>query len=121
MKERHGIDAVERYKSDGVSWICNCGYINASEEGVCPICGRIEEEIKYKVDFDYEEMCNEMSGLTTVAAMKDVLLDHIKKGEIDAKYRMELLQIMESGLQYEKTKGSMVDTVLDKVIKVFEG
>ena len=33
---------------------------------------------------------------------------------------LELLEIMESGLQYEKTRGDMRGTVLDKVLKVFE-
>ena len=50
--------------------------------------------------------------------IKDVLMDYIKA--IDAKYRLQLLEIMESGLQYEKTRGNMKDTVIEKVEKVFE-
>ena len=46
-------------------------------------------------------------------------MEYIK--EIDTEYRMELLEIMESGLQYEKTRGNMKDTVIEKVEKVFEG
>ena len=61
-----------------------------------------------------------MKSCEDVAAMKDILMEYIKKGSIDAKYRMELLEIMESGLQYEKTRGDMRGTVLDKVLKVFE-
>ena len=47
------------------------------------------------------------------------LMEYIK--EIDNQYRMELLEIMESGLQYEKTRGNMKETVIEKVEKVFEG
>ena len=43
------------------------------------------------------------------------------RSDIDSEYRMELLEIMESGLQYEKTRGNMKDTVIEKVEKVFEG
>ncbi|MDD6070645.1 MAG: YbjQ family protein [Clostridiales bacterium] len=120
LKQKRGRDAVERYKSDGTTWICNCGYINAAGDEECGICGRKEEELRMNVGFDYEEMCERMRGLPNVSAMKDVLVDYIKQGAIDAKYRMELLETMESGLQYEKTRGDMTETVLEKVIKVFE-
>ena len=40
--------------------------------------------------------------------------------EIDSGMRLELLEIMESGLQYEKTRGNMKETVIEKVEKVFE-
>lgn len=120
LKEKRGKDAVERYKSDGTTWLCNCGYINAAGDEECAICGRKEEDLKVNIGFNYEEMCNQMKGLLNVSAMKDVLMGYIKQGAIDAKYRMELLEIMESGLQYEKTRGDMTGTVLDKVIKVFE-
>ncbi|MBO5089031.1 MAG: YbjQ family protein [Lachnospiraceae bacterium] len=120
LKDKRGKDAVERYKSDGTTWLCNCGYINAAGDEECAICGRKEDDLKTNVGFNYEEMTNKMKGLPNVAAMKDVLMVYIKQGAIDAKYRMELLEIMESGLQYEKTRGDMTDTVLDKVLKVFE-
>ena len=118
LKDKRGKDAVERYKSDGTTWLCNCGYVNAAGDEECAICGRKEEELKSNIGFNYEEMCNRMKGLPDVSAMKDVLMEYIK--QIDAKYRMELLEIMESGLQYEKTRGDMTDTVLEKVLKVFE-
>jgi len=51
--------------------------------------------------------------------IKDVLMEYIK--EIDSKYRMELLEIMESALQYEKTRGNMKATVIEKIERVFEG
>lgn len=120
LREKRGKDAVERYKSDGTTWLCNCGYINAAGEEECAICGRKEESLKTNIGFNYEEMCENMKGLPDVSAMKDVLMGYIKQGAIDAKYRMELLEIMESGLQYEKTRGDMTGTVLEKVLKVFE-
>ena len=120
LKDKRGKDAVERYKSDGTTWLCNCGYINAAGDEECSICGRKEEELKMNIGFNYEEMIEKMKGLPTVAAMKDILVAYIKQGAIDAKYRMELLEIMESGIQYEKTRGDMRGTVLDKVLKVFE-
>ena len=46
-------------------------------------------------------------------------MEYIKN--IDTQYRMELLEIMESGLQYEKSRGNMKQTVIEKVEKVFEG
>ena len=120
LKNKRGIDAVERYKSDGSTWLCNCGYINAGGDEECAICGRKEEELKVNIGFNYEKMCDKMKDLPNVSAMKDVLMDYIKRGMIDAKYRMELLEIMESGLQYEKTRGDMTDTVLEKIYKVFD-
>ena len=120
LKEKHGKDAVERYRSDGATWLCNCGYINAVGEPECAICGRREEELKINIGFNYEEMCDRMRKVANVSAMKDILMEYIKQGAIDSKYRMELLEIMESGLQYERTRGDMRETVLDKVLKVFE-
>lgn len=120
LKQKRGIDAVERYKSDGSTWLCNCGYINAGGDEECAICGRKEEVLKTNIGFNYEAMCERMKGLPNVSAMKDILMEYIKQGLIDAKYRMELLEIMESGLQYEKTRGDMTGTVLEKIYKVFE-
>lgn len=120
LKQKRGIDAVERYKSDGTTWLCNCGFINAFGNEECEICGRNQEELRVTVGFNYEEMYRKMKDLPNVSAMKDVLMDYIKQGAIDAKYRMELLEIMESGLLYEKTRGDMTETVLEKVIKIFE-
>ena len=120
LREKRGKDAVERYKSDGTTWLCNCGYINAAGDEECSVCGRKEDDLKSSVSFNYEEMCSRMKGLPNVSAMKDVLMQYIKQGAIDAKYRMEWLEIMESGMQYERTRGDMTGTVLDKVFKVFE-
>lgn len=120
MRLKCGEDAVEHYKADGSTWICNCGYINTAAEEECSICGRKESALRSSVGFDYEKMCNQMQGLPNVAAMKEVLMIYIKEGMIDSKYRMELLEIMESGLQYEKTRGDMRESVLEKVLGVFE-
>ena len=65
-----------------------------------------------------EEMIEKMREKEYVMEIKDVLMDYIKS--IEPKYRLQLLEIMESGLQYEKTRGNMKDTVIEKVEKVFE-
>ncbi|MBR1866356.1 MAG: YbjQ family protein [Lachnospiraceae bacterium] len=121
LRGRFGQDLVERYKSNGDTWMCVCGQTNdAVTDMVCPVCGRKETDLKVDVGFDYEEMCNRMKEMPNVSAMKDILMGYIREGSIDNKYRMELLQVMESGLQYEKTRGDMRDTVLEKIIMVFE-
>ena len=53
-----------------------------------------------------------------VNELKDVLMSYIK--DIDTKYRLQLLEIMESGQIYERTRGNMKDSVIEKVEKVFE-
>lgn len=119
LKEKRGMDAVERYKSDGSTWMCNCGYVNAAGDEECVICGRKESELRSAYSFNYDEMIAKMQTKSSVVEIKDVLMEYIK--EIDSKFRMELLEIMESAIQYEKTRGNMKDTVLEKVEKVFEG
>ncbi len=118
LKEKRGIDAVEKYRTDGMIWTCNCGYVNEAGAEECIICGRKQEDMKTTSTFDYEEMIAKMQEKEYVIEIKDVLMDYIK--DIDSKYRLELLEIMESGLQYEKTRGNMKDTVIEKVEKVFE-
>ncbi len=41
--------------------------------------------------------------------------------DIDTGMRMQLLEIMESGLNYEKSRGSMKDSVIEKVENLFLG
>ncbi len=118
LKAKRGIDAVEKYRTDGMIWTCNCGYVNEAGAEECVVCGRKQEEMKSTSTFNYEEMLAKMNEKEYVIEIKDVLMDYIK--DIDAKYRLELLEIMESGLQYEKTRGNMKETVLEKVEKVFE-
>ncbi len=120
LKEKRGIDAVEKYRTDGMVWTCNCGYVNEAGSEECMICGRKQEEMKKSLaKFNPDEMLAKMQTKEYVMEIKDVLMEYIK--DIDTEYRMELLEIMESGLQYEKTRGNMKDTVIEKVEKVFEG
>ncbi|MBQ7707118.1 MAG: heavy metal-binding domain-containing protein [Lachnospiraceae bacterium] len=119
LKEKRGIDAVEKYKTDGMVWTCNCGYVNEAGADECVICSRKQEDLKSNAKFNPDEMIAKMQTKEYVIEIKDVLMEYIK--EIDSEYRMELLEIMESGLQYEKTRGNMKDTVIEKVEKVFEG
>ena len=118
LKEKRGIDAVEKYKTDGMIWTCNCGHVNEAGSEECIVCGRKQKDIMTKSSFNYEEMIDKMREKEYVVEIKDVLMQYIKN--IDSSVRLELLEIMESGLQYEKTRGNMKETVLEKVEKVFE-
>ncbi|HBZ03831.1 MAG TPA: hypothetical protein DEO83_08495 [Lachnospiraceae bacterium] len=118
LKEKRGIDAVEKYKTDGMIWTCNCGHVNEAGSEECIVCGRKQKDIMTKTAFNYEEMIDRMREKEYVVEIKDVLMQYIK--EIDSGVRLELLEIMESGLQYEKTRGNMKETVIEKVEKVFE-
>ncbi len=120
LKASRGIDAVERYRTDGMIWTCNCGHVNEAGSEECIVCGRKQEEIKGATGFNYEEMIDKMKEKEYVIEIKDVLMDYIQQQKIDTKYRMHLLEIMESGIRYEKTRGSMKDSVIEKVEKVFE-
>ena len=118
LKEKRGIDAVSKYRTDGMIWTCNCGHVNEAGSEECIVCGRKQKDIAVKIEFDYEAMLNEMRQKEYVIEIKDVLMGHLK--EINTKYRMPLLEIMESGLQYEKTRGNMKESVIEKVEKLFE-
>jgi uncharacterized protein YbjQ (UPF0145 family) len=119
LKLKRGIDAVANYKSDGLVWTCNCGHVNEGGAEECVICGRKQDEMKNNVSFNYEPMLEEMKTKEYVVEIKDVLMKYIK--DIDAGLRMQLLQIMESGLYYEKTRGSMKESVIEKVENLFLG
>lgn len=119
LKEKRGIDAVEKYRTDGMIWTCNCGYVNEAGSEECVVCARKQEDMKSTSKFNPDEMIAKMQTKEFVMEIKDVLMEYIK--DIDNQYRMELLEIMESGLQYEKTRGNMKETVIEKVEKVFEG
>ena len=119
LKENRGIDAVEKSRTDGMIWTCNCGYVNEAGDEECMVCSRKQDDMKSTSKFNPDEMIAKMQTKEYVIEIKDVLMEYIK--EIDSEYRMELLEIMESGLQYEKTRGNMKDTVIEKVEKVFEG
>ncbi len=117
LKAKAGMDAVGAYKADGLVWRCNCGHINEGGAEECVICHRKQDDMKKNRSFDYEPMIAEMETKEFVIEIKDVLMKYIK--DIDAKLRMQLLEIMESGIQYEKIRGSMKDTVIEKVEKLF--
>ena len=106
-------DVYEFFLSVNGVWLTKAG---ADE---CLICGRKQEDMKSTSKFNPDEMLAKMQTKEYVIELKDVLMEYIK--DIDSEYRMELLEIMESGLQYEKTRGNMKDTVIEKVEKVFEG
>ena len=118
LKEKRGLDAVEKFSTDGMIWTCNCGHVNEAGDEECDICGRKQAEISAKSKFNYEEMIDRMREKENVIEIKDVLMGYIK--DIDAGVRLQLLEIMESGLQYEKTRGNMKETVIEKVEKTFE-
>ncbi len=118
LKDKRGIDAVEKYRTDGMIWTCNCGHVNEAGSEECIVCGRKQKDIMTKTTFNYEEMVDRMKEKEYVVEIKDVLMQYIK--DIDSGVRLELLEIMESGLQYEKTRGNMKETVIEKVEKVFE-
>ena len=51
--------------------------------------------------------------------MKDIVIKEYIKN-IDPEARMELLQTLESALQYEKTRGDMKEVVIEKIQNIFE-
>lgn len=118
LKAKRGIDAVAKYRTDGMIWTCNCGHVNEAGVEECVVCGRKQKDMQSKTSFNYEEMIDEMRSKEYVTEIKDILMQYIQ--EINPKFRLQLLEIMESGLQYEKTRGNMKDTVIEKVEKVFE-
>lgn len=59
--------------------------------------------MKNSITFNYEPMVEEMKTKEYVIEIKDVLMKYIK--DIDASLRMQLLEIMESGINYEEDKG----------------
>lgn len=119
LKLKKGLDAVANYRSDGLVWTCNCGHVNEGGAEECIICGRKQDDMRKNISFNYEPMLAEMQEKEFVIEIKDVLMKYIK--DIDSGLRMQLLEIMESGIQYEKTRGNMKDTVIEKVENLFLG
>lgn len=118
LKAKRGMDAMVKYHSNGSIWTCNCGCINKSGNEECELCGRKESEMNNSHMFDYEALIERMGEKKNVSEMKDVLMECIK--DIDSKYRMELLETMESAIKYEKTRGDMKSYVLDRVEQIFD-
>lgn len=119
LKKKRGIDAVVKYQSNGMIWTCVCGCINKVSDAECDVCGRKEVEIKKDLGFNYEEMLDRMASMNNVTEMKNLVISEYIKN-IDPDSRMELLQTLESALQYEKTRGDMKDVVIEKVQNIFE-
>lgn len=122
FRKKFGEDLVERYKSHGSTWTCPCGQVNDTDaaDTPCPVCGRKESDLRVDIGFDYEGMCERMKDLPNVTAMKDLVMTYIRDGSLDTKYRMPLLQELESGLQFEKTRGDVRESVIERIIMVFE-
>ncbi len=118
LKKKRGIDAFEKFKADGSTWTCNCGHINGAGAEECAVCQRKESALKSNMTFDYEAMIDKMKTKKNVTEIKDVFMEN--RQHIDSSIRMELLEIMESGLQYEKTRGDMTATVIEKIEQVFD-
>lgn len=119
LKNKRGLDAVANYKSDGLVWTCNCGHVNEGGAEECVICGRKQEDLKSTVTFDYEPMLAEMQTKEYVVELKDVLKKYLPS--LDASIRIQLLEIMESGSQYERKRGNAKDTVIEKIENLFLG
>ena len=119
LKKKRGIDAVVKYQSNGMIWTCVCGCINKVSDAECDICGRKEADIKNDLGFNYEEMLEKLAAQENVTAMKDIVIKEYIKN-IDPEARMELLQTLESALQYEKTRGDMKEVVIEKIQNIFE-
>ncbi len=119
LKKKRGIDAVKPYSGNDMIWNCVCGHINKVSDDCCEICGRKEEELNKDIGFDYEAMLKKLRELETVRDVKDTILaDYIK--EINPDDRMQVLETLESALQYEKTRGDMKEYVLEKLLDLFE-
>lgn len=119
LKKKRGIDAVVKYQTNGMIWTCVCGCINKVSDAECDVCGRKEAELKKDLTFNYEEMLEKLAAQNNVTEMKNVILNEYIK-EIDPNSRMELLETLESALQYEKTRGDMKEVVIEKVQNIFE-
>ena len=78
-----------------------------------------EKELSKDIGFDYEAMLKNLREKETVRDVKDAILaDYIK--DINPDDRMQVLETLESALQYEKTRGDMKEYVLEKLLDLFE-
>ncbi len=119
LKKKRGIDAVVKYQSNGMIWTCVCGCINKISDAECDVCGRKEAEIKTDLKFNYDAMLEKLAAQENVTEMKNIVIKEYIK-DIDPDSRMELLQTLESALQYEKTRGDMKEVVIEKIQNIFE-
>ena len=110
FKQNKGADAVDKYRKTDTYWRCICG----------AMCNREEKDFLNNYRFDYEAMLATMEDANSAEEIKDILMQFIP--EIDSGSRVELLEILQSAINMEKTrgKGSMKISVLDKLKRKFE-
>ena len=120
FKQNKGADAVDKYRKTDTYWRCICGAINLPGDTQCSMCNREEKDFLNNYRFDYEAMLATMEDAKSAEEIKDILMQFIP--EIDSGSRVELLEILQSAINMEKTrgKGSMKISVLDKLKRKFE-
>lgn len=118
FKKKKGNDAVDKYRKTDTYWRCICGAINLPGDTQCSMCNREEKE--FANEFDYESMLSTMEDAKSAEEIKDILMPFIPK--IDSGVRVELLEILQSAINMEKTrgKGAMKYSVLEKLKRKFE-
>lgn len=120
FKKNKGADAVDKYRKTDTYWRCICGTINLPGDTQCSMCNREEKDFSNGYNFDYESMLDTMRDASSSEEIKDILMEYIP--QIDSGARVELLEILQSAINMEKTrgKGAMKYSVLDKLKRKFE-
>lgn len=120
FKKNKGSDAVDKYRKTDTYWRCICGTINLPGDTQCLLCNREEKEFNSLYKFDYEAMLATMEDAQSAEDIKDILMQYIPY--IDSGARVELLEILQSAINMEKTrgKGSMKFSILEKLKRKFE-
>lgn len=120
FKKNKGSDAVDKYRKTDTYWRCICGAINLPGDTQCSMCNREEKDFANGYRFDYESMLSTMEDAKSAEEIKDILMQFIP--EIDSGARVELLEILQSAINMEKTrgKGAMKYSVLEKLKRKFE-
>lgn len=120
FKKNKGADAVDKYRKTDTYWRCICGAINLPGDTQCSMCNREEKDFSNGYNFDYEAMLRTMEDVQSAEEIKDILMQFIPS--IDSSARVELLEILQSAINMEKTrgKGAMKYSVLEKLKRKFE-
>ena len=120
FKKNKGVDAVDKYRRADTYWRCVCGTINLPGDTQCSMCNREEKDFANGYNFDYESMLRSMEDADSAEAIKDILMKHIPN--IDSGARVERLEILQSAINMEKTrgKGAMKYSVIEKLKRKFE-
>ncbi|MDD5949324.1 MAG: heavy metal-binding domain-containing protein [Lachnospiraceae bacterium] len=121
FKKNKGADAVDKYRKTDTYWRCICGAINLPGDTQCSMCNREEKDFSNGYNFDYEEMLRTMEdNAVSAEEIKDILMKYIPS--IDSGSRVELLEILQSAINMEKTrgKGAMKYSVMEKLKRKFE-